>query len=77
MHIYPYIVLIILCLSLSVVAVLLCIVLSSDEESDVLQCIGEKLSDGQFYFNMPYEVKKDIYDCETQWIVDVYILCLK
>ncbi len=57
-------------------AVLLCIVVSS-EESDVLQCTGEKLRDGQFYFNMPYEVKEDIYDCETQWLVDVYILCLK
>ncbi|KAF4103288.1 hypothetical protein G5714_016171 [Onychostoma macrolepis] len=52
-----------------VVAVLLCIVLSS-EASDVLQCTGERLSDGQFYFNMSYDVKEDVRDCETQWLVD-------
>ncbi|KAK2903231.1 hypothetical protein QQF64_009847 [Cirrhinus molitorella] len=56
-------------LTILVVAMLLCIVLSS-EASDVLQCTGEKLSDGQFFFNMPYEVKEDIHDCETQWLVN-------
>ncbi|KAI2655402.1 Phenylalanine--tRNA ligase beta subunit [Labeo rohita] len=56
-------------MSLSVVAMLLCIVLSS-EASDVLQCKGEKLSEGQFFFNMSYDVKENIQDCETQWLAD-------
>ncbi|KTG33704.1 hypothetical protein cypCar_00037601, partial [Cyprinus carpio] len=56
-------------LTILVVSMLLCVVLSS-EESDALQCTGEKLSDGQLYFSIPYEVKEDINDCETQWLVD-------
>ncbi|XDV40144.1 hypothetical protein PO909_009279, partial [Leuciscus waleckii] len=54
---------------LSVVAVLLCIVLSS-QAADVLQCTGRRLDDGQFSFNASYEVKEDIRDCETQWLVN-------
>ncbi|RXN28175.1 hypothetical protein ROHU_019501 [Labeo rohita] len=53
----------------NVVAMLLCIVLSS-EAPDVLQCKGEKLSEGQFFFNMSYDVKENIQDCETQWLAD-------
>ncbi|RXN16856.1 hypothetical protein ROHU_027333 [Labeo rohita] len=52
-----------------VVAMLLCIVLPA-EASDVLQCTGEKLSHGQFLFNMSYEVKESIHDCEIQLLVD-------
>ncbi len=44
-------------LSLSVVAVLLCIVLPATA-SDVLRCTGERQSDGQFYFNMTYDLKR-------------------
>lgn len=56
-------------MTMFVVAILLCVVLSS-EESDALKCTGVKLSDGQLYFSMPYEVNKDINDCDTQWLVD-------
>ncbi|KAK7147503.1 hypothetical protein R3I94_010127 [Phoxinus phoxinus] len=55
--------------ALLVVAVLLCIILSS-QAADVLQCTGGRLSDGLFSFKAPYEVKEDIRDCETQWLVD-------
>ncbi|XP_077066830.1 uncharacterized protein LOC143720837 [Siphateles boraxobius] len=55
--------------ALFVVAVLLCIILSS-QEADVLQCTGGRQRDGQFFFNALYEVKEDIHDCETQWLVD-------
>ncbi len=65
----------VLCLSLSVVAALLCIVLSS-EASNIMQCTEDRQSDGQFYFSMSYDVKEDVRDCETQWLVDVYILCI-
>lgn len=67
--------LIVLC-PLSVVAVLLCIILSS-RAADVLQCTGGRLSDELFSFNALYEVKEDIRDCETQWLVEVNILCLQ
>lgn len=60
--------LIVLC-PLSVVAVLLCIILSS-RAADVLQCTGGRLSDELFSFNALYEVKEDIRDCETQWLVE-------
>ncbi len=60
-------------LSLSVVAVLLCIVLPATA-SDVLRCTGERQSDGQFYFNMTYDLKEGVDDCETQWVINVNIL---
>ncbi|XP_050987556.1 uncharacterized protein LOC127178623 [Labeo rohita] len=53
----------------SVVALLLCIVLSS-EASDILQCTGERQSDGQFCFHMSYDFKDGVRDCETQRLID-------
>ncbi len=47
----------VLCSSLSVVAALLCIVLSS-EASNIMQCTEDRQSDGQFYFSMSYDVKR-------------------
>ncbi|XP_026140410.1 uncharacterized protein LOC113116450 isoform X1 [Carassius auratus] len=52
-----------------VVAVLLCIMLSA-EASDVLRCTGERLSDGQFYFKMTFDLKEGVDDCETQWVIN-------
>ncbi|KAF4103287.1 hypothetical protein G5714_016170 [Onychostoma macrolepis] len=52
-----------------VVAVLLCIVLPATA-SDVLRCTGERQRDGQFYFNMTYDLKEGVDDCETQWVIN-------
>ncbi len=54
-------------------AVLLCIVLPPTT-SDVLRCTGERKHDGQFYFNMTYDLKEGVDDCETQWVINVNIL---
>ncbi|KTG33703.1 hypothetical protein cypCar_00037602, partial [Cyprinus carpio] len=48
---------------------LLYIVLSA-EASDVLRCTGERQRDGQFYFNMTYDLKEGVHDCETQWVIN-------
>ncbi|RXN38135.1 hypothetical protein ROHU_001403 [Labeo rohita] len=48
--------------------ILSCIVLSA--AAPVLQCIGKRQSDGQFYFNMSDALNNDVKDCETQWVIN-------
>ncbi|KAK2903134.1 hypothetical protein Q8A67_007847 [Cirrhinus molitorella] len=38
--------------------------------ASVLQCTGERHLDGKFHFNMSHDLKEDVNDCETQWVIN-------